>query len=126
MEHHFFNEEEWDEIAPLLGPGIRALGKYYSSKKEVSMDQIIEENKDKLPAFVKYKELTGEENTSINSMWHHRRSDFGPLCPKCNKLLRTPRAKFCGLGTNLFGHNPTFIKAAIAAQLNQGIQIGPQ
>ena len=31
-----------------------------------------------------------------------------------------------GLGTNLFGHNPTFIKAAIAAQLNQGIQIGPQ
>lgn len=31
-----------------------------------------------------------------------------------------------GLGTNLFGHNPPFIKAAIAAQLDQGIQIGPQ
>ncbi|MEM9007592.1 MAG: aminotransferase class III-fold pyridoxal phosphate-dependent enzyme [Cyanobacteria bacterium P01_F01_bin.86] len=31
-----------------------------------------------------------------------------------------------GLGTNLFGHNPPFIKAAIAAQLEKGIQIGPQ
>ncbi|MGD1862582.1 MAG: aminotransferase class III-fold pyridoxal phosphate-dependent enzyme [Leptolyngbyaceae cyanobacterium] len=31
-----------------------------------------------------------------------------------------------GLGTNLFGHNPPFIKAAIAAQLDRGIQIGPQ
>ncbi|MEO0405796.1 MAG: aspartate aminotransferase family protein [Cyanobacteria bacterium P01_A01_bin.135] len=31
-----------------------------------------------------------------------------------------------GLGTNLFGHNPPFIKAAIAEQLNSGIQIGPQ
>ncbi|MEO1296209.1 MAG: aspartate aminotransferase family protein [Cyanobacteria bacterium J06636_16] len=31
-----------------------------------------------------------------------------------------------GLGTNLFGHNPLFIKAAIAAQLEKGIQMGPQ
>ncbi|MEM9767389.1 MAG: aminotransferase class III-fold pyridoxal phosphate-dependent enzyme [Cyanobacteria bacterium P01_D01_bin.71] len=31
-----------------------------------------------------------------------------------------------GLGTNLFGHNPTFVKAAIAEQLDRGIQIGPQ
>ncbi|MDB9524610.1 aspartate aminotransferase family protein [Oscillatoria sp. CS-180] len=31
-----------------------------------------------------------------------------------------------GLGTNLFGHNPSFIKAAIAEQLDQGMQIGPQ
>lgn len=31
-----------------------------------------------------------------------------------------------GLGTNLFGHNPPFIKAAIETQLDQGIQIGPQ
>ena len=31
-----------------------------------------------------------------------------------------------GLGTNLFGHNPPFIKAAIEQQLEKGIQIGPQ
>ncbi|MEL7512339.1 MAG: aminotransferase class III-fold pyridoxal phosphate-dependent enzyme [Cyanobacteria bacterium J06554_3] len=31
-----------------------------------------------------------------------------------------------GLGTNLFGHNPSFIKEAIEQQLQQGIQIGPQ
>ncbi len=31
-----------------------------------------------------------------------------------------------GLGVNLFGHNPAFVQNAIAAQLAQGIQIGPQ
>lgn len=31
-----------------------------------------------------------------------------------------------GLGTNLFGHNPPFIKDAIEQQLQKGIQIGPQ
>ena len=31
-----------------------------------------------------------------------------------------------GLGTNLLGHNPPFIKAAISAQLDQGMAIGPQ
>lgn len=31
-----------------------------------------------------------------------------------------------GLGINLFGHNPPFIKEAIEQQLDKGIQIGPQ
>ncbi|MEM6451439.1 MAG: aspartate aminotransferase family protein [Cyanobacteria bacterium P01_D01_bin.105] len=31
-----------------------------------------------------------------------------------------------GLGTNLFGHNPAFIREAIEQQLQKGIQIGPQ
>jgi len=31
-----------------------------------------------------------------------------------------------GLGINLFGHNPPFIKEALAEQLEKGIQIGPQ
>jgi len=31
-----------------------------------------------------------------------------------------------GLGINLFGHNPLFIKDALVEQLNKGIQIGPQ
>ncbi|MFN6571972.1 aspartate aminotransferase family protein [Dendronalium sp. ChiSLP03b] len=31
-----------------------------------------------------------------------------------------------GFGINLFGHNPQFIKEALIAQLEQGIQIGPQ
>lgn len=31
-----------------------------------------------------------------------------------------------GLGTNLFGHNPPFIRDAIEQQLQKGIQIGPQ
>lgn len=31
-----------------------------------------------------------------------------------------------GFGINLFGHNPPFIQQALAARLEQGIQIGPQ
>ncbi|MBW4602150.1 MAG: aspartate aminotransferase family protein [Calothrix sp. FI2-JRJ7] len=31
-----------------------------------------------------------------------------------------------GLGINLFGHNPPFIKEALTEQLDKGIQIGPQ
>lgn len=31
-----------------------------------------------------------------------------------------------GFGVNLFGHNPPFVKAVLEAQLDQGIQIGPQ
>ncbi|MEM9212756.1 MAG: aspartate aminotransferase family protein [Cyanobacteria bacterium P01_F01_bin.150] len=31
-----------------------------------------------------------------------------------------------GLGTNLFGHNPGFVKEAIATQLEKGIQLGAQ
>lgn len=31
-----------------------------------------------------------------------------------------------GLGINLFGHNPSFIKEALITQMNKGIQIGPQ
>ncbi|MBD2040236.1 aspartate aminotransferase family protein [Microcoleus sp. FACHB-672] len=31
-----------------------------------------------------------------------------------------------GLGVNLFGHNPNFIKEALIEQLDKGIQIGPQ
>ncbi|MBW4483052.1 MAG: aminotransferase class III-fold pyridoxal phosphate-dependent enzyme [Tildeniella torsiva UHER 1998/13D] len=31
-----------------------------------------------------------------------------------------------GMGVNLFGHNPPFIKAALTEQLDRGMQIGPQ
>ena len=94
MNHHFFDEDEWAEISPLLAPGRRALIAYCNDKK-VSMDRAELENINKLPIFLKYKELTGAENSCINSIWHHRRSDFGAPCPSCGKLLRTPRAKLC-------------------------------
>jgi glutamate-1-semialdehyde aminotransferase/acyl carrier protein len=32
----------------------------------------------------------------------------------------------CGFGMTLFGHNPEFVREAIRAQLDQGIEIGPQ
>jgi hypothetical protein len=42
----------------------------------------------------RYRAITGVE-TTMNALWHHRRSLFGPPCSSCQKPLRTPRAKHC-------------------------------
>src|SRR5438067_1047089 len=41
-----------------------------------------------------HERLTGSRENGGN-FWHHRRGAFGPPCPKCGKLLRTPRASKC-------------------------------
>jgi len=46
-------------------------------------------------ALTRYFEITGVRETNVNAIWHHRLSQFGPPCPSCGKLLRTPRAKLC-------------------------------
>jgi hypothetical protein len=41
--------------------------------------------------------LTGETPslTTRKRLLSHRRSHYGDPCPKCGRLFRTPRAKFC-------------------------------
>jgi hypothetical protein len=87
------DEDEGKEIHPLLSAGIRELKEYRKQTHE-SLTEALGNNQG-LPVLLKYKELTGYAETNINAIWHHRRSDFGPECPNCGKLFRTPRAKFC-------------------------------
>ena len=42
-----------------------------------------------------YNRLTGFGETNINAVWHHRISIYGPPCPRCGKVLRTPIAYKC-------------------------------
>ena len=47
------------------------------------------------PMVEMYKLLTGFEETNPNAVMHHAVHLYGPPCPQCRKLLRTPEARFC-------------------------------
>ena len=42
-----------------------------------------------------YNRLTGLSETNPNAVYHHRISIYGPPCPHCRKVLRTPLAFKC-------------------------------
>jgi hypothetical protein len=87
------DEPEWRQILPLLQGAIDDV-KHYREQHGVSLA----EAKDTalgLSARAKYLELTGYDESNVNAIWHHRRSEFGPECSKCGKLLRAPQATFC-------------------------------
>ena len=43
----------------------------------------------------KFRELTGEDGVHFDTIQHHRLSLYGPECPECGHLLRTPKANIC-------------------------------
>lgn len=43
-----------------------------------------------------YNRITGQRETNVNAVYHHRVALYGPACAHCGKPLRTPRAKLCG------------------------------
>jgi hypothetical protein len=42
-----------------------------------------------------YERLTGYKETIFTAVFHHRICMYGPPCPKCGKVLRTPIAYKC-------------------------------
>jgi hypothetical protein len=53
------------------------------------------------PLLEMYRLLTGFVETNPSAVVHHEVAQYGPPCPQCRKLLRTPQARFCaacGLG----------------------------
>lgn len=53
------------------------------------------ESKTRQEALAEFNRLTGFNETNINAVWHHRISLYGPPCPQCGKVLRTPVAFKC-------------------------------
>jgi hypothetical protein len=48
------------------------------------------------PVLAEYERLTGFHETNVNAIYHHVTSLYGPLCRRCGKPLRSPKAKLCG------------------------------
>lgn len=46
-------------------------------------------------ALAEYQRLTGVSESNVNVIWHHRIAQYGPPCPGCGKVLRTPVAYKC-------------------------------
>jgi hypothetical protein len=86
------DEAEWAEVSPYLNSYISAI-KAYREEHQVGLAEARERISDMACAV--YERLTGVHETNPNAIYHHRLSLYGPPCPSCGRLLRTPRASFC-------------------------------
>ena len=91
------DEEEFAIVEALYVRALRTFKEYTRNRKEKSLPidrNFIQELYQ--PALNAYRKITGwEEAINPSDMLHHRISAYGPLCAKCKKPLRTPRAKLC-------------------------------
>jgi hypothetical protein len=87
------DELEWAEIEPLLSVSLSEV-KRYRAEHGCSLREALQRGPGSR-ALKRYEEITGFPETNVNAIWHHRRAIYGPPCPVCSKLLRTPSAAFC-------------------------------
>jgi len=85
-------ESEWNRLAPLLMKHIEEIKRIRIQK---NIDLATAKGLADTSACDLYFEMTGFRETNINALWHHRLSLYGPECPKCGHLFRTPKARFC-------------------------------
>ena len=93
MDVPMLTEPEWELVAPHLRDAIAQIKRY----REEHRCSMLEARKSGFGrrALEVYEQLTGFRETFAESLYHHRLSQFGPPCEKCDRLLRTPRARTC-------------------------------
>jgi hypothetical protein len=85
-------EQEWEQLAPLLTRRVKRI-KEISSQKSCDLmtaKQLSEQEISDL-----HFTMTGYRETNINALWHHRLALFGPECTYCGHLFRTPKSRVC-------------------------------
>ncbi len=88
------DEDEYAEVARLYGDAIKGT-KEFRQRWGVSLENAsIQERFE--PVRTLYERLTGMKNCHQNAIMHHRISLYGPPCKRCQRPLRTPKAKPCG------------------------------
>src|SRR6266850_6801097 len=87
------DEAEWQTIAPLLGSSLETIKRLRRAQNASFREP--QTNLFGYMALAKYRELTGQPETNLNVLWHHRAELYGSPCTKCGKPLRTPRATMC-------------------------------
>ena len=86
------DESEWEQMAPLLSGHIERIKRIRQQKGCGLADAQRMAGQE---ACEFYCEMTGYRETCFNAIWHHRLANFGPECPRCGHLLRTPGATYC-------------------------------
>lgn len=86
------NEEEWAQLSPFLDDTVKKIMAY---RAEHNCDIPTARANCCPEAVAKFEELTGYKNMSYEVMFYLRRSSYGPKCKNCEKLFRTPQARFC-------------------------------
>jgi len=90
------DETEYAEISELHCEGLRAT-KEFRERWGIPLEQMKLTLSERLePMRLRYREITGWDESNPNAILHHRLSLYGPPCRHCQKPLRTPKAKLCG------------------------------
>jgi len=88
------DEDEYAEALKLYGEGITATKEF---RELWNLPLLSAKREDRFrPLLDTYERLTGIKETNPAAIMHHRLSLYGPPCERCNKPLRTPKAKLCG------------------------------
>lgn len=88
------DEEEFAEISHLYSVATFAV-KGYRRTHETSLENTpLHELYE--PVYVEYERVTGTKELNHDEIMKHRISLYGPPCERCQKPLRTPKAKVCG------------------------------
>jgi hypothetical protein len=87
------DEAEWEQVLPHLRNGLEQI-KYYRRVHNTSLAEAKAQVYGQ-GALERYHQITSFRETNVKALWHHRISQFGPLCSSCGRPLRTPRASFC-------------------------------
>ena len=85
-------KNEWERIAPALSHQIERIKRIC---REQGCDFTKARRMAEQEACDLYFEMTGYRESNSNAIWHHRLEDFGPECPQCGRLFRTPKARYC-------------------------------
>jgi hypothetical protein len=88
------DEEEFSSVNQLFREGMEGT-KEFRQRWNIPLEGI-PVNELFRPVRMRYEELTGMKDCHQNAILHHRISLYGPPCERCEKPLRTPKARFCG------------------------------
>lgn len=88
------SEAEWANIGPLLYNRIENIKKFRGDT-QCSIREAQQNEPRGQRALDLYEALTGYRLDHPDELWAVRISDYGSLCPNCQKPFRTPRAKMC-------------------------------
>ena len=88
-----FNEEEYEIISKLYTDGL-VVSKSYMKQQNAPVNQIPFSELYCL-LIDTHEKMTGVRETNHDEIRKHRILDYGPPCPSCGKILRTPNAGKC-------------------------------